>query len=94
MYISVYSSFIFQRITAHLHARKTPPYVLNLDPAVVNVPYPANIGKASLVFTFIIIVLSDSVYIHVCFGCRTILLKRERERERVGGIPRRRKTTK
>ncbi|KAK7087815.1 GPN-loop GTPase 1-like [Littorina saxatilis] len=32
-----------QRITAHLHAKKTPPYVLNLDPAVMNVPYPANI---------------------------------------------------
>ncbi|XP_062606294.1 GPN-loop GTPase 1-like [Saccostrea cucullata] len=32
-----------QRITAHLHARKTPPYVINLDPAVHEVPYPANI---------------------------------------------------
>lgn len=32
-----------QRITAHLHARKTPPYVVNLDPAVHEVPYPANI---------------------------------------------------
>ncbi|XP_025091920.1 LOW QUALITY PROTEIN: GPN-loop GTPase 1-like [Pomacea canaliculata] len=32
-----------QRLTAHLHARKTPPYVVNLDPAVREVPYPANI---------------------------------------------------
>ncbi|XP_064612250.1 GPN-loop GTPase 1-like [Liolophura sinensis] len=32
-----------QRITAHLHAQKCPPYVLNLDPAVHEVPYPANI---------------------------------------------------
>nr|XP_022289018.1 GPN-loop GTPase 1-like [Crassostrea virginica] len=32
-----------QRITAHLHAKKTPPYVINLDPAVHEVPYPANI---------------------------------------------------
>ncbi|CAB3979887.1 GPN-loop GTPase 1 [Paramuricea clavata] len=32
-----------QRINAHLHAKKTPPYVVNLDPAVYEVPYPANI---------------------------------------------------
>ena len=37
-------SFSTQRITAHLHARKTPPYVINLDPAVHEVPFPANIG--------------------------------------------------
>eukprot|EP00731_Ephydatia_muelleri_P028565 Em0020g209a len=32
-----------QRLNAYLHARKTPPYVINLDPAVHEVPYPANI---------------------------------------------------
>ncbi|KAK3576137.1 hypothetical protein CHS0354_043103 [Potamilus streckersoni] len=32
-----------QRITSHLHAQKTPPYVINLDPAVHEVPFPANI---------------------------------------------------
>ncbi|XP_076472989.1 GPN-loop GTPase 1-like [Babylonia areolata] len=32
-----------QRITAHLHMKKTVPYVINLDPAVIDVPYPANI---------------------------------------------------
>ncbi|XP_068169396.1 GPN-loop GTPase 1 [Antennarius striatus] len=32
-----------QRLTAHLHARKAPPYVINLDPAVHEVPFPANI---------------------------------------------------
>ncbi|XP_031556285.1 GPN-loop GTPase 1-like [Actinia tenebrosa] len=32
-----------QRLTAHLHSKKTPPYVVNLDPAVHEVPYPANI---------------------------------------------------
>ncbi|XP_041349740.1 GPN-loop GTPase 1-like [Gigantopelta aegis] len=32
-----------QRITAHLHARKLPPYVINLDPAVHEVPFPTNI---------------------------------------------------
>ncbi len=37
-----------QRITAHLHAKKTPPYVVNLDPAVYNVPYPINIGLCVL----------------------------------------------
>ncbi|XP_052798294.1 GPN-loop GTPase 1-like [Mya arenaria] len=32
-----------QRIVAHLHTKKTPPYVINLDPAVHEVPFPANI---------------------------------------------------
>ncbi|XP_028434761.1 GPN-loop GTPase 1 isoform X1 [Perca flavescens] len=32
-----------QRLTAHLHSLKTPPYVINLDPAVHEVPFPANI---------------------------------------------------
>ncbi|XP_029823069.1 GPN-loop GTPase 1 [Ixodes scapularis] len=32
-----------QRITAHLHAIKKPPYVVNLDPACSEVPYPANV---------------------------------------------------
>ncbi|EGR52401.1 uncharacterized protein TRIREDRAFT_54521 [Trichoderma reesei QM6a] len=32
-----------QRINAHLHAKGTPPYVINLDPAVLNVPFESNI---------------------------------------------------
>lgn len=32
-----------QRLTAHLHYKKSPPYVINLDPAVHEVPFPANI---------------------------------------------------
>ncbi|KAI9438937.1 XPA-binding protein 1 [Lactarius indigo] len=38
------STFV-QRINAHLHAKTppAPPYVLNLDPAVTNVPFEANI---------------------------------------------------
>lgn len=32
-----------QRLVAHLHTNKTPPYVVNLDPAVHEVPFPANI---------------------------------------------------
>ncbi|XP_035220612.1 GPN-loop GTPase 1-like [Stegodyphus dumicola] len=32
-----------QRITSFLHNKKSPPYVINLDPACHNVPFPANI---------------------------------------------------
>ena len=32
-----------QRINAHLHAQKQPPYVINLDPAVRSVPFDSNI---------------------------------------------------
>lgn len=32
-----------QRIVAHLHAKHTPPYVVNLDPACRDVPFPVNI---------------------------------------------------
>ena len=32
-----------QRINAHLHAQKQPPYVINLDPAVHSTPFESNI---------------------------------------------------
>ncbi|KAL2132898.1 hypothetical protein VTI74DRAFT_3176 [Chaetomium olivicolor] len=32
-----------QRINAHLHAKKQPPYVINLDPAVTHSPFQSNI---------------------------------------------------
>ncbi|AMD21569.1 HFL287Wp [Eremothecium sinecaudum] len=32
-----------QRLNTHLHTAKEPPYVINLDPAVLNVPYGVNI---------------------------------------------------
>jgi GTPase SAR1 family protein len=32
-----------QRINAYLHEKKDPPYVVNLDPAVLNVPFDSNI---------------------------------------------------
>lgn len=35
---------VVQRLTAHLFQEKRRPYVLNLDPAVHHVPYPANVG--------------------------------------------------
>ena len=38
-------SNIVQRINAHLHAKMVPAYLVNLDPAVHDVPFPANIGK-------------------------------------------------
>ncbi|KAJ2475125.1 GPN-loop GTPase 1, partial [Coemansia sp. RSA 2320] len=34
---------LMQRINAYLHERKTPPYVVNLDPAVTKLPFQANI---------------------------------------------------
>ena len=35
--------FLSVRLTSHLYSRGTPPYVMNLDPACREVPYPANI---------------------------------------------------
>ncbi|VDP12540.1 unnamed protein product [Soboliphyme baturini] len=32
-----------QRMTAWLHQNRSPPYVINLDPAVLEVPYPVNV---------------------------------------------------
>lgn len=32
-----------QRLNAHLHSENSPPYVVNLDPAVTHMPYTANI---------------------------------------------------
>ena len=32
-----------QRINSHLHSKRSPPYVINLDPAVRNVPFDSNI---------------------------------------------------
>ncbi|RHZ88484.1 hypothetical protein Glove_22g229 [Diversispora epigaea] len=32
-----------QRLNAHLHSKKRPPYVINLDPAVLKLPFTPNI---------------------------------------------------
>uniref|UniRef100_A0A8V0XUT7 GPN-loop GTPase n=1 Tax=Gallus gallus TaxID=9031 RepID=A0A8V0XUT7_CHICK len=32
-----------QCLAAHLHGQRCPPYVINLDPAVHELPFPANI---------------------------------------------------
>ncbi|XP_067883673.1 GPN-loop GTPase 1 isoform X2 [Heterodontus francisci] len=32
-----------QRLTSHLHSKRAPPYLINLDPAVHEIPFPANI---------------------------------------------------
>ena len=34
---------VVQRLTGHLYSKGKPPYVLNLDPACIELPYPANI---------------------------------------------------
>lgn len=34
---------LMQRLNSHLHSQNTPPYILNLDPAVAHMPYTANI---------------------------------------------------
>ena len=36
------TSFV-QRINSHLHIKKEKPYVINLDPACHELPYPCNI---------------------------------------------------
>lgn len=46
----VVTLFVHQRLTAHLHAARPPPYVINLDPAVHEVPFPANIGEEPLIW--------------------------------------------
>jgi GTPase SAR1 family protein len=33
-----------QRLISHLYGQKNRPYAINLDPACLEVPYPANIG--------------------------------------------------
>ncbi|KAI5290554.1 hypothetical protein KEM54_001191 [Ascosphaera aggregata] len=34
---------LMQRINSYLHTQRTPPYVVNLDPAVINLPFESNI---------------------------------------------------
>jgi GTPase SAR1 family protein len=34
---------LMQRLNSHLHSQKTPPYIVNLDPAVTHMPFTANI---------------------------------------------------
>ena len=34
---------LMQRLNSYLHSKKSPPYILNLDPAVTHMPYSANI---------------------------------------------------
>ena len=35
---------LVQKITSYLYEKKPAPYVINLDPACAEMPYPANIG--------------------------------------------------
>ena len=34
---------LIQQINAYLHSKQQPGYIINLDPAVTHMPYPANI---------------------------------------------------
>ncbi len=34
---------LIQRLQSHLYAQRTPPYIINMDPAVTHVPYSPNI---------------------------------------------------
>ena len=34
---------LIQRLNSHLHSRKLPGYIINLDPAVGQLPYGANV---------------------------------------------------
>ena len=34
---------LIQQINAYLHGKQQPGYIINLDPAVTHMPYPANI---------------------------------------------------
>ena len=57
---------ITQRLTAHLHSVNSPPYVINLDPAVHHVPYPANIGDQ--LNTLILLLLLLIIIISLCLS--------------------------
>ena len=48
---------LMQRINSHLHQNKIPGYLLNLDPAVLEVPYGANID------------IRDTVSLHMNLDC-------------------------
>ena len=36
---------LVQKVTSYLYEKKPAPYVINLDPACAEMPYPANIGN-------------------------------------------------
>jgi len=42
LYRTLAATFM-QRVNSYLHERNQPPYVLNLDPAVMHLPFDANI---------------------------------------------------
>lgn len=38
-----------KKLTEKLYSTSVPPYVVNLDPACLEVPYPCNVGKYSII---------------------------------------------
>ena len=62
-----------QRLNVHLHTQRNPPYVLNLDPAVLNIPYEANIDiRDSINYKEVMKQYSDSKY---CLTVDTVLVQ-------------------
>lgn len=55
-----------QRLASHLSTKKQLPYLINLDPAVKEVPYPANIGKSY-------------TYIKICYITHTIAIAKDKQ---------------
>lgn len=41
-----------KKLTEKLYSSPVPPYVINLDPACLEVPYPCNIGAINNYFTY------------------------------------------
>ena len=60
---------ITQRLTAHFHSVKSPLYVINLDPAVHHVPYPANIGDQLTPLLLLLLLIIIIIIIIIIFPC-------------------------
>ena len=54
---------LLQRLNSYLHTTKTPGYIINLDPAVTQVPYGANIDIRDTVRSY----LTFAQCQHICY---------------------------
>jgi GPN-loop GTPase len=64
------STFV-QQINSYLHTSQKPPYILNLDPAVANTPFQANIDIRDTVNYHE--VMKQCVTVSPCFWSATII---------------------
>lgn len=60
---------LLQRLSSHLHTTQTPGYIINLDPAVTQVPYGANIDIRDTVHFTQVEVLQVEVSLN-CAACK------------------------